>query len=33
MDIQNKFSWVPFYKEFALKLQDYKNKRSVLIKK
>ena len=33
MDIQNKFGWVPFYKEFALKLQDYKNKRSVLIKK
>ncbi len=29
----NSFDWVPFYKEFALKLLDYKNNRNQLINK
>ncbi|ETT13445.1 hypothetical protein HMPREF1497_2293, partial [Fusobacterium sp. CM21] len=31
--MENQFAWVDFYKEFALKLLDYKEKRDILIEK
>lgn len=33
MDIHNQFGWVDFYKEFATRLLDYKNRREELIEK
>ena len=33
MDNKNQFDWVDFYKEFAIKLKDYKNSRMDLISK
>lgn len=31
--MENQFAWVDFYKEFAIKLLDYKEKRDILIEK
>lgn len=33
ISMENQFAWVDFYKEFALKLLDYKEKRDILIEK
>ena len=33
ISMENQFDWVDFYKEFALKLLDYKEKRDILIEK
>lgn len=33
MNEQNQFDWVDFYREFAVKLLAYKNKRGELIEK
>lgn len=33
ISMENQFAWVDFYKEFAIKLLDYKEKRDILIEK
>ena len=31
MDINQNFTWIPFYEEMARKLLDYRNNRKVLV--